>query len=407
MGEVVIIGGGASGLVAAIYAAKKGNDVIIIEKNDTCGKKILATGNGRCNYWNEDQDLIHFKSEDPNIIEEIITDGNRKEILNFFYNIGIEPKIKNGYYYPLSNQAISVRDALLNEIQNLNIKIINNMVVNKIKKESQNFIIIGSGKEICAEKVILTSGSKASLKNENEAKGYQICKDLGLDIIDPLPALVQLKGKEKYFKDWNGIRSDVKVELYEDGIKIQEDVGEIQLTDYGISGICIFNLSSRAIIGLNQGKEEVVHINFLSNLSLQTSEDFINWMDERNRRILNRDIDQLLDGVLNKKLAKVLLKNANIKNNSKWTNLTKKEKEYLAENIITLKVKITGSNSFDKAQVCSGGIRLTEINPKTMETLKIKDLYIAGELLDVNGDCGGYNLEWAWITGMLAGNAIK
>ena len=403
----MIIGGGASGSVAAIYAAKNGNEVIIIEKNDTCGKKILMTGNGRCNYWNEDQDLRHFKSEDPNIIEEIITDENRKEILNFFYNIGIEPKIKNGYYYPLSNQAISVRDALLNEIQNLNIKIINNMVVHKIKKEDQNFIISGFEKEICADKVIIASGSKASLKNENEAKGYNICKDLGLDIIEPLPGLVQLRGNEKYFKDWSGIRSDAKVELYEDGIKVQEDVGEIQLTDYGVSGICIFNLSSRAIRGLNQGIEEVVHINFLSNLGIQTSEDFINWIDERDKRIKNRDIYQLLDGVLNTKLAKVLLRNANINNQVKWIDLSEKEKEDLAKNLINLKVKITGSNSFDKAQVCSGGIKLTEINPKTMETFKINNLYIIGELLDVNGDCGGYNLEWAWITGMLAGNAIK
>ena len=407
MRKVVIIGGGASGLVAAIYAAKKGNDVIILEKNDICGKKILVTGNGRCNYWNEDQDLKHFKSEDSNIIKEIITDENRKEILDFFYNIGIEPKIKNGYYYPLSNQAISVKDALLNEIQNLNIKIINNMIAQKIKKEGQSFIIIGSGKEICADKVIIASGSKASLKNVNETEGYNICKDLGLEVIEPLPALVQLKGNEKYFKDWNGIRSDVKVKLYEDGIKVQEDIGEIQLTDYGISGICIFNLSSRAIRGLNQGKEEVVHVNFLSNLGIQTSEEFLNWMDKRDKRIKNRSISELLNGILNIKLIQVLLKNANIRNQVKWNELSKQEKYNVAENVIDLKIEITGSNSFDKAQVCSGGVRLREINPKTMETNKVKNLYITGELLDVNGDCGGYNLEWAWITGMLAGNAIK
>lgn len=406
MSKVVIVGGGASGLVAAIYAARKGNDVLILEKKEVVGKKILATGNGRCNYFNSDQNIEHFKSAENERIKDVINKENQNEILDFFYDIGIEPKIKNGYYYPLSNQAVTVRDALLKEAQMSNVEIKTETNVQNITKEGQKFAIFNSEEKIYADKVILACGSKAALKNDYDANGYKLCEEFGINIVKPLPALVQLKGKEKFFKKWNGIRADAKVELYENGIKKIEDVGEIQLTDYGISGICVFNLSGMAIRGLDKGNKEQVKINFLFNIGLNEKEDFVKWMDMRNERIQDRTICELLYGVLNKKLVDILLKEANVDESLVWNNLSEKEKIEFARMIVDLKIDITGSNSFDKAQVCSGGVSLKEMNLLTMESKKVQDLFIVGELLDVNGDCGGYNLEWAWITGMIAGKSV-
>lgn len=406
MSKVVIVGGGASGLVAAIYAARKGNDVLILEKKEVVGKKILATGNGRCNYFNSDQNIEHFKSAENERIKDVINKENQNEILDFFYDIGIEPKIKNGYYYPLSNQAVTVRDALLKEAQMLNVEIKTETNVQNIAKEGQKFVIFNSEEKIYADKVILACGSKAALKNDYDANGYKLCEEFGINIVKPLPALVQLKGKEKFFKKWNGIRADAKVELYENGIKKMEDVGEIQLTDYGISGICVFNLSGMAIRGLDKGNKEQVKINFLFNIGLNEKEDFVKFMDMRNERIQDRTICELLYGVLNKKLVDILLKEANVDESLVWNNLSEKEKIEFARMIVDLKIDITGSNSFDKAQVCSGGVSLKEMNLLTMESKKVQDLFIVGELLDVNGDCGGYNLEWAWITGMIAGKSV-
>ena len=187
--------------------------------------------------------------------------------------------------------------------------------------------------------------------------------------------------------------------------KIGEEKGEIQLTNYGISGICVFNLSGRVSRGLKNNKTEEIKINFLDGLNINNEKQFIDWMNERNSNIKNRTILELLEGVLNPKLIKALLSTSYVHLNSKWEKLNEKEKNKISQNIINFRLNITGTNSFDKSQVCSGGISLDEIDEKTMEVNKIKGLYITGETLDVDGDCGGYNLEWAWITGMIAGGS--
>lgn len=403
MQEIVIIGGGASGLVSAIIAARRGKKVIILERNNICGKKILVTGNGRCNYFNEDQNIKHYRSNDTELLKEIITKKNQEKVLQFFKEIGIEPKIKNGYYYPFSNQAVSIQNALLTEIKNLNIEIKNEVEVRKIKKQNDKFIIMTDKENIEANKVIISTGSKSAPKTGSDGSGYKICQELGHTIIEPLPALVQLKGKEKYFKEWNGIRADVAINLYEDNKEIAKEVGEIQLTDYGISGICVMNLSGRVARGLYTGKDEYVKINFLSNLNINTVQECISFIDKRNKSMKNRTISELLDGIINYKLLNVLLKNLK---NKQWNEISAKDKEKIAESLVELKVNIIGTNSFDKSQVCSGGIPLKEIDVNTMESKLVKDLYITGELLDCDGDCGGYNLTWAWITGIIAGEEV-
>lgn len=403
MQEIVVIGGGASGLVSAIITARKGKKVTILEKNNICGKKILVTGNGRCNYFNEDQSIKHYRSNDKELLKEIITKKNQEKVLQFFKDIGIEPKIKNGYYYPFSNQAVSIQNALLTEIKNLDIEIRNEVEVRKIKKQNDKFIIMTDKESIEANKIIISTGSKSAPKTGSNGSGYKICQELGHTIIEPLPALVQLKGKEKYFKEWNGIRADVAISLYEDNKEIAKEIGEIQLTDYGISGICVMNLSGRVARGLYTGKDEYVKINFLTNLNINTVQECISFIDKRNKVMKNRTISELLEGIINYKLLNVLLKNLKDK---QWNEVSAKDKEKIAESLVELKVNIIGTNSFDKSQVCSGGIPLKEIDVNTMESKLVNGLYIIGELLDCDGDCGGYNLTWAWITGIIAGEEI-
>ena len=408
MKKVVVIGAGASGMLAAIFAAKNKNEVTILEKNNICGKKILATGNGRCNYWNEDQRIFHYRSFNLNKVKCILSDENKNEILEFFKQIGIEPKIKNGYYYPFSNQAVSMQNALITEVNRLNIKLELNTEVKEIEKNADRFKIKTQNEKIIyADSVIISTGSKAAPKTGSDGLGYKILKQMGHNIIKPLPALVQLKLDEKFLKDWDGVRAEVKINFLENGKKQCEEKGEIQLTNYGVSGICVFNLSGRIARGLDEKKQEEIEINFLDGLNINSKEDFINWMDKRQISVEDRNIEQLLEGVLNYKLVKVIIQKSKLNSKCKWEGLELKQKIELAGNITNLRLKVIGTNSYDKAQVCTGGIHLDEIDEKTMESKKVKKLYITGELLDVDGDCGGYNLEWAWITGMVAGKNVK
>lgn len=407
MKKVVVIGAGASGLVAAIYAKKRYDEVILVEKNEICGKKILATGNGRCNFWNEDQSIEHYRGSEMKKIEEVLSAKNKEEALEFFEKIGIKAKIKNGYYYPFSNQASSMQRALILEAtkQKVNIKT-SEEVIDIVKKGDKFEIITKSKEKILADLVILATGSKAAPKTGSDGIGYEICKKFGHSINKPMPALVQLKANEKFLKEWEGVRSDVAIFLFENGKKIASEVGEIQLTNYGISGICVFNLSGRVSTGLEKNKKEEVKINFLNGLNIKNGDEFIKWMEKRDRVLEDRNILEELEGILNYKLAKVLLKLSNINEIEKWKNLSDISKKNLAKNMTGFILNITGTNSFDKAQVCTGGVPIEEVDVNTMESKKQKGLFITGELLDVDGDCGGYNLEWAWITGIIAGSHI-
>lgn len=401
MNHIVIIGGGAAGLISAIYAKTPNNEVTILERNSTCGKKILATGNGKCNYWNSDQNINHYHSTNNELLSEIITTDLQEEALNFFNNLGIVPKIKNGYYYPFSNQATTIKNALLRETERKGIEIKNDFLVEKITKQDNYFIIEGANELIKADKVILATGSKASPKTGSDGIGYKLLKRFNHNIIEPLPALVQLKTTGNYLKNWAGIRTDVKVSLYENNNLIKEEIGEIQLTDYGISGICIFNLSRYISIGLLNNKTEEVVINFLPFIENNPK----NYLENLFKN--NNSIKTQLEGILNNKLVDVLLKVSNINENKSYNNLSDKEKDILINNLVSFKVTVTGTNSYDQAQVCSGGLPLTEINKTTMESLLVKGLYVVGELLDVDGDCGGYNLGFAWMSGILAGKACS
>lgn len=406
MTKVVIIGGGAAGLTAAINAKSDTNEVVILERNSTCGKKLLITGNGRCNYYNSNQNLEKYYSQNMELIPQIINDNNSKKIIDFFDDLGIVPMIKNGYYYPFSNQAITIKNSLEKEALRKKVVIKNNFLVESIKKEKNKYIISSQSDQIIADILVIATGSKASPLTGSDGIGYKLLKDLSHNIVKPLPALVQLKTKGKYLKDWSGIRTEVKLSLYEDGKKIKEEFGQIQLTNYGISGICTFNLSGIISRGLNDHKEEIVKINFLPFLNYNSIDEYIDWFNSKSIK-KDKSIFDILEGVLNNKLVFVLLKYNNIEKDKVWYSLSQKEKIKLITSLISFKVEITETTGFSNAQVCSGGVLLTDINLTTMESKINKNLYIVGELLDIYGDCGGYNLTIAWLSSILAGQNIK
>lgn len=397
--KVVVIGAGASGLVSAIELAKN-NDVTILEKLETSAKKILVTGNGRCNYWNEDFGNKHFYSTDTSFIEKVNTEENRKMVLNFFENIGIVPMIKNGYYYPMSMQASSLRSALLKEIENKNIKIINNSCVKNIKKENDKFYIQYNNEEITSDVVVIATGSNSYYKEQN--LGYNLCKNLGHNIIKVMPSLVQLIGKGNYFKEWAGARNVSKVNICIDKKIIKEEYGEVMFTDYGLSGICIFNLSGIANRALDKNNKVTININFLPTIN-----NLYDFLEERGKKLNNRKLDEFLEGLLNYKLIKVILNRCMLDKNNNWNNLKDDDKRNLVNMLSNFEVEIISSKSFDSSQVCTGGVDTKEVNPLTMESRIVKNLYIVGEVLDVDGECGGYNLGFAFLSGMIAGRSVN
>ena len=394
MKKVIIIGGGASGLTAAIKASKN-YDVTIIEKNEKLGKKILITGNGKCNYWNENQDLSMYHSSGD--YKKIVNQLNLTKAHAFLDSIGIVPFIKNGYYYPNSNQAISVVNALVDEAINNGVKIITEEVTS-VKKDNDKFII---NNKYESDYLIVATGGKAAPKTGSDGFGYEIAKSFNHNIIKPLPALVGLEVEEN-LKELSGIRVIGEIRLLINNEIIQKELGEIQINDYGFSGIPVLQISSRAIKALDDNKNVSISINLLPNIA----EDILglrSFLKVQDRHLNNKSISQILDQLFNYKLSNYLLKISKIDNNAKIEKLSNDDLDLLCHNILNFNFKVIKDHGFDNAQTTSGGVDLKDVNLETLESLKVKGLYFCGEVLDVDGACGGYNLSFAWISGLIAG----
>ena len=407
MTNVVIIGGGASGLVCAIEAAKnKNNHITILERNSECAKKILATGNGRCNYFNEDFTIDHYLTNTKAILERVITPDNKQKVLSFFDNLGIVPKIRNGYYYPFSNQALTIKNALLRKINNSpNIEIINDFQVTKVTNKDNKFFVSGNKKvKVTGDILVIATGSFASPKSGSDGNGFDLLKDYGFRVVNTLPALTALNADLAFAKDWQGVRCDVELSHYEDGILIRKESGEIQLTKTGISGICTFNISNRLIRGLNY-HQEIVKINFLPFLKNISTYELLEWFNNRNNLLNNPLLKDNLYALLNNKVVNVILDLLKAEKDSTWNSLTTAKKEKLVKLLTEFEIEINGYQDYEHAQATSGGISLEEVNIMTMEST-YPNLYLLGEILDVVGDCGGYNLGFAWLSGILSGSKI-
>lgn len=396
MKKIIVVGGGASGLVAAIIAKRHGADVTIIERNPKLGKKILATGNGRCNFTNVDALPIHYNH--PDFVAHIFEAFSPAETLLFFKSLGITPKIEDlGKTYPLSEQASSITDVLIYEIKRLNIEVIYEKMILSAHKDTRGFVLYDQlGETYHCDQLIIATGGLALPQSGSDGTGYQIAKDLGHEITRLFPALVKLKLDSPYLKVLDGVKFPGFVSLIHNNEKIQTEFGDILFTKYGISGPTILQLSRKANALLLDNQTIFVDVKLVSELSQSD-------IESRLFDLKNLPVELALLGLINRKLVSVVLKEARLMPDVTVGQLSTLQIKRLSQFLTSMKFKVTGSKGYEEAQVTAGGVAVDEINPKTLESKKAKGLYFAGEIIDIDGLCGGYNLQWAWSSGYIAG----
>lgn len=398
--KVVIIGGGAAGMMAAITAASNGADVTILEHKDRIGKKILSTGNGKCNFTNLLQKPECYRSDNHHFAWGIYQQFDVERTLEFFENLGIYVKEKNGYVYPNSEQASSVLDVLRMEVERLLIKVVTEVNCKGIKRSKKGFQIFTDQTTFFAEALILATGSKAAPVTGSDGSGYALAKQFGLHMIPVLPALVQLRCKEKFYKSVSGVRVQAEVSIYAGKKCLGKNQGEVQLTNYGISGIPVFQVSRYAARALYENKKVSAVLNFLPELS---NEEFLALLKRRIEMRSKKTIEEFFIGMFNKKLADLWISLSKVDRKKQVGKLTEEEVKNFVCLIQHFETEIIETNGFEQAQICCGGVDTRELNAETLETYAVPGLYLAGELLDVDGICGGYNLQWAWSSGYVAG----
>lgn len=398
-----IVGGGAAGMTAAILAARNGADVTLLEGNDRVGKKILSTGNGRCNLGNRNLGADMYDTRSPEQLKGWLEQFGTNDTIEFFRTLGLLTKQKNDGLYPVSEQASSVLDALRFELaREQRIHVRTGCKVENIRYDEQKkrILLRGGGEDFSFDRVILACGGKAAPKTGSDGSGYRLAEMLGHRIVPVVPALVQLKCREDWFKSVAGVRSDAEIVLEDQKTVTVAERGELQLVDYGISGIPVFQMSGRINYILREKKEVVLNIDFLPGY---TKEDFPERMMRARMPIEScGTVDEYFTGVLNRKLMTLFIKLAGLKPTESAAEADPEKIRMVYELCRELKVHVTGSNSFEHAQVCAGGVPLDELTEK-LESRKVPGVFFAGEILDVDGRCGGYNLQWAWCSGYLAG----
>lgn len=403
MTQIAIIGGGASGMAAAISAARRNpsSHIVIFEKKDRLGKKILATGNGRCNLTNHHIGPAYYHSDHRKIIEQVISSYGFQETIEFFRSLGLTMKSRGNYVYPRSDQASSVLHILEREIQRRHLTVLTNTTVKCIEKKNSRFILDTGEKKHKADKVILACGGKASPALGSDGSGYTLARSMGHTIIPVVPSLVQLKVWKHPYKKASGVRTAAKVTAVVNGREAGTDTGELQITSYGISGIPVFQISRFISKAIYYNQDAKVIIDFVPEL--RTSE-WNQLLFHQKKNCSGMPAQELLNGIFPDKLGVCLLEQSGISPYARLHELRSSQIQHLAECCKSSAVTISETNGFEQAQVCAGGVNTCEINPITLESTLVNGLYITGELLDVDGICGGYNLHWAWATGCLAGN---
>ena len=396
--RIGIIGGGAAGMMAAITAARCGADVTILERNERLGKKLLATGNGKCNFTNSAMDKACYDGEDTDKAWDVISRFGVEETVSFFQSLGMLSKEKNGYFYPACEQASVVLDALRFEIAELGIKVFYEKKISGLKKDGEEITVICGNESWSFNKVIVTSGGKAAPKTGSDGSGFKMARQLGHNVIPSYPALVQLRCEEDFCKSIAGIRCDAQITLNANGSKVATERGELQLTDYGISGIPVFQLSGIAAKALAKKCSLKAEIDFLPDKS---HKEWMAFGQERIKIMENRTVEEFCNGLLNKKLMLLFMKLSGLKADKRISQVSKEKLENLLSLCKHFVLHVYESNGYDQAQVSGGGVDLKELS-EHMESLKVKGVYFAGEVTDVYGRCGGYNLQWAWSSGYVA-----
>ena len=397
--EIAVIGGGASGLMAAITAKKSGKEVIILERKDRILKKVLITGNGRCNITNVNANISNYFGKNISSVENILNRFTPQDTMDFFNELGIVCNEENrGKVYPLSGQASSVVDALRFEAEKLGIKIETEFYVRKIEKDGFKFRIYSEDrKKIEAGRVIIAAGGQSYPELGSNGSGFELAKELGHSVTKLSPSIVQLKTEKNQVKGLQGIKTDVAVTAYGDNKKICTYDGELLFTDYGISGNVVFNISF--VMPLYKNVE--FEIDFMEKFDYN---ELYEMLKERKRILSHLTMENYFNGMINKKLGQFLSKVSGIEKLSKPVkDLNDSDIRKLCTVLKKYRVKILETTGFKNAQVTAGGVSLDEVNTETLESKIVKGLYFSGEVLDVYGECGGFNLQWAWASGHIAG----
>lgn len=402
MQDIIVIGGGASGMTAAICAAREGGRVLLIEKGTKLGRKIAASGNGKCNLTNADILIKHYHNAYPNELEQILEQANLDTVLEFMNSIGVHCKTKRGYYYPMSEQAAVVVQMLQAELEHLHVKIIcDERLTDVIHNADNTFCVVTDKSKYCTRKLILSCGGMSAEKLGAEETGYQVLRKLGHTVVPTAPALVQLTAKERYIKKISGVRTEAQICLVTDDKSYFEE-GEIIFTDTGVSGIPVFQLSRYVTEAINKKRIVKLYINVLPQID---ADQIYGELIEFTKYNPDLTLEYLFRSLCNHKLVYAIICENGLSAEMPCKAVKQSDIRRLLHVLQRIEITITGTNGFEHAQVTRGGVPLYEINPMTMESKKYPGLFITGELLDIDGICGGYNLHFAWASGMMAGVA--
>ena len=412
MRNTVIIGGGPAGLMAAISSAKNEDKVTIIEKMNSCGKKLLITGKGRCNITNNAQ-MDKFMANtptNPKFLYGVFNNFTNKDIIELLESEGVKTKVERGErVFPVSDRAQDVLEALLHILKKENVQILTNTTAKRIITDAEKNVLgveLDDGKEIKADKIILATGGKSYPVTGSTGDGYRIAKDLGHTITKIEPSLVPLTSHDEVCKKLQGLSlRNVAIQLQICDKVVYKDFGEMLFTHFGVSGPIVLSASSYLVKTKNIEqilKEDKVELEI--DLKPALSEEkldarILRDFDEQKNKQFKNSLDKLLP----QKLIPVIIEKTNINESKKINEITKQERQKLVNELKHFKISINGTRPIEEAIVTSGGINIKEINPKTMESKLINGLYFAGEIIDVDCLTGGYNLQVAWSTGYTAG----
>ena len=402
MNKIAIIGAGASGLFCSIILAQKGYCVTLLEKNTKAGRKILASGNGKCNITNTNLSLNNFNTSSNNIlIKDIIEQMNFKKLKEIFSNMGLMMVNGDGTkMYPMSMQASSVSEILYDTALHNGVRFIFNEEIQNIHYKNEEYIL---NNKYISKYLILANGSNAMLKLGSSDSGYKFAKQFNHKIINLLPSLVQLKSKDKSIYNLSGVKVNAAVTLVINKKNIKTVIADVLFTKYGLSGNSILELSRKTAIALSKNNNVVIHIDLMPEYS---NKKLFELLQNRKQILKNKESNFLLKSIINDKLINFVFKNSNIKSKS-IEKLTKQDISNIIYCLKNVNVNVYDTNGFENAEVISGGVDLNDINTKTMESKKQKNLYFCGEILDVDGDCGGYNFHWAWSSAYNLANNFK
>lgn len=400
MYHIGVIGGGASGMMAAVTAAEQGAKVTVLEHSDRLGRKILSTGNGKCNYTN-----LHISEDDyfgdhPSFVKSALSEFGPRDMMQYLEGYGILSQEKrDGYCYPYSGQASTIRDFFIRRMEELGITVILQAKVEKIHPQKKGFLVETEDKNFSFDRVIFACGGKAAPVTGSDGSAFPLLSSFGLTVHKLYPTLAPLYVCDPECKLLAGVRASGRVTLKVDGQRICADEGEIQFNKETLSGIPVFQLTHDAAPALCEGKEVTIWVDFLPGMDAANTKSYLEQIVAMRRQLTT---GQLLEGLVHHKIAAAIIKRLKLSADASAQELTPKQVKKLVSMLHQFVFTVTRQSDFVNAQATRGGVSVEELD-QNMMVKKVPGMYIVGEMMDVDGKCGGYNLQWAWTSGRIAG----